>query len=686
MPNRLIHSTSPYLLQHAHNPVDWFPWNDEALEKARSENKLILVSIGYSACHWCHVMERNCFENEELASIMNEHFVNIKVDREERPDVDHLYMDAIHLMGMHGGWPLNVFLTPDQLPFYGGTYFPPDRWKSVLLELAKTHQQKPEELRGVGLNLQKGLQVPEIGRLVPGTVNRQDEIQMLDTLKINFKKLKQQFDETWGGFGHAPKFPMPSVYDFLLFYHHVFDEAEALKMVGVTLEKLAYGGIHDQLAGGFARYSVDNEWKVPHFEKMLYDNAQLLSLYSHAYGATLDMLYRDVAFGIANFVKAELTSPEGAFYSALDADSEGVEGKFYAWTKAEILELLGEKDGEKFCRFYQVSETGNFEHGMNVLWRKESQEEFALKEGDISHPEMNKFIVEARRKLAEQREKRIRPGLDDKILTSWNALMTKGFIDAYRAFDQPELLKLAYDNATFLKEKMLRPDGGIWHTYKDGHAHIEGFLEDYAFSIEAFVALYEATFHEEWLSLAKSLADYAISHFYDPEDGLFFFTDVRSKPLIARKKEVSDNVIPASNSAMAMGLFRLGSLFVDNRYLDLARRMLEAVHPLLQSDIRYMSNWLQVWLMNRFPIVEVAIVGKNAVKFRKEIDKIFYPNKVLCGTTTESRLPLLENRRMEGDSTQVFVCRNQVCRLPTDTIPSALRQLKLAKEEILHSL
>lgn len=686
MANRLIHSTSPYLLQHANNPVDWYPWDDEALEKARTENKLILVSIGYSACHWCHVMEHNCFENEELASIMNANFINIKVDREERPDVDHLYMDAIHLMGMHGGWPLNVFLTPDQLPFYGGTYFPPERWKSVLLELAKAHQQKPEELRGIGLNLQKGLQVSEIQRLVPGKDVVKDENQMLETLKSNFIRLKDQFDTTWGGFGHAPKFPMPSVYDFLLFYNHVFDDPEALKMVSVSLEKLAYGGIHDQLGGGFARYSVDAEWKVPHFEKMLYDNAQLLSLYSHAYGATLDMLYRDVAFGIANFVKAELTSPEGAFYSALDADSEGIEGKFYAWTKAEILELLGEKDGEIFCRFYQVTESGNFEHGMNVLWRKESQEEFAFQEGNISHSEMNKFLVEAKRKLAEARETRVRPGLDDKVLTSWNALMTKGFIDAYRAFDQPELLKLAYDNATFLKEKMLRSDGGIWHTYKDGKAHTEGFLEDYAFAIEAFVALYEATFHEEWLMLARSLADYTLAHFYDPEDGLFFFTDGGSKPLIARKKEISDNVIPASNSALAMGLFRLGSLFVESKYLDHARSMLQAVQPLLQSDIRYMSNWLQVWLMNRFPIVEVAIVGKNAIKFRKEIDKIFYPNKVLCGTTHESRLPLLENRRPEEELTQVFVCQNQVCRLPTDTIPSALRQLKLAKEEILQSL
>ncbi|HPI11117.1 MAG TPA: thioredoxin domain-containing protein [Catalimonadaceae bacterium] len=680
MPNRLINSTSPYLLQHAHNPVDWYPWGEEALEKARTENKLILLSIGYSACHWCHVMEKNCFENEVIASIMNQNFICIKVDREERPDVDNVYMDAVHLMGSRGGWPLNVFLTPDQLPFYGGTYYPPEQWVQILEELATVYKRKPEELEKIGKNLQSGLQTNDLERHLPKNQTDTDT-KGFETIRNNFQKLKKDFDEIWGGFGQAPKFPMPSVYDFLLYYHHLFDDKDALGMVTLSLEKMAYGGIHDQLAGGFSRYSVDSEWKVPHFEKMLYDNAQLLSLYSHTYCATLDILYRDVAFSIANFVKNELTSPEGAFYSALDADSEGEEGKFYTWTKAEILEILGE-EGQEFCTLFQVSEEGNFENGTNVLWRTTSEEDFSLLYSNRSHPEMHKYVVECRRKLLEVRKNRVAPGLDDKILTSWNALMTKGFIDAYRAFDQPEILKLAYDNANFIREKLTGDEGKLWHTYKDGKAHTDGFLDDYAFTIDAYVALYEATFHEEWLLEARKLADYAIAHFYDQTDGLFFYTSNLSPALIARKKEIMDNVIPSSNSAMAMSLHRLGSLFYDEEYQKIVKRMLKETEPLIQNEIRYMSNWLQVWFMNRFPIVELAIVGKNSQKFRKELDKIFYPNKIICGTTSESKLPLLENRFTEPDKTQVFVCQNNVCRLPTDTIPAALRQLKLIKEEV----
>jgi uncharacterized protein YyaL (SSP411 family) len=422
MPNRLINSTSPYLLQHAHNPVDWFPWGEEALEKARTENKLILLSIGYSACHWCHVMEKNCFENEVIASIMNKNYICIKVDREERPDVDNVYMDAIHLMGSRGGWPLNVFLTPDQLPFYGGTYFPPEQWVQILEELATVYKRTPEELEKIGKNLQSGLQTNDLERYLPKTKSDVDA-KGFDTIRQNFQNVKKDFDEIWGGFGQAPKFPMPSVYDFLLYYNHLFDDKDALGMATQSLEKMAYGGIHDQLAGGFSRYSVDSEWKVPHFEKMLYDNAQLLSLYSHTYCATLDILYRDVAFSIANFVKNELTSPEGAFYSALDADSEGEEGKYYTWTKSEILEILGE-EGEEFCTLFQVTDEGNFEGGTNVLWRTTSEEDFSQLYSNRSHPEMHKYVVECRRKLLDVRKNRVAPGLDDKILTSWNWPMT----------------------------------------------------------------------------------------------------------------------------------------------------------------------------------------------------------------------------------------------------------------------
>ena len=681
MPNRLINSTSPYLLQHAHNPVDWYPWGEEALNLAKAENKLILLSVGYSACHWCHVMEKNCFENKAIATLMNEEFICIKVDREERPDVDQLYMDALHLMGQRGGWPMNVFLTPEQLPFYGGTYFPPEQWISVLKEIAKSHATRPEELKKVGNDLRNGLSVDELTRYKssfdPEGLS-QNPFQLLEKI---IDKMKGDFDQTWGGFGSAPKFPMPCVFDFLLFYHHLTDNKDVLKIITVTLEKMAYGGIYDHLGGGFSRYSVDEEWKIPHFEKMLYDNAQLLSLYSHCYAATLDIHYRDVAFGITNFIKQQMTSEEGAFYSALDADSEGEEGKYYSWSKSEIMDILG-PEGDEFCSFYQVTEEGNFENGLNVLWRTVSEEDFSMLYRNRSHSEMHKYIVECRRKLVEARDTRVPPGLDDNIITSWNALMTKGLVDAYRAFDQPQMLKLAYDNATFISEKMMEEDGKLWHTHKNGVSHIDGFLEDYAFTIEAFISLYEATFHENWLESAKKLADYAIEHFYDKKDGLFYFTSNIGTELIARKKEIMDNVIPSSNSSMAMGLKRLSALYGDIRYEEIVKNMLQTAQPLILTEGRYMSNWLQVWLMDKFPIVEIAFVGKNASKYKKEIDKIFFPNKVVCGTNGESMLPLLENRKPEIGQTQIFVCQNGSCRLPSTDISSALRQLRLLKEEM----
>jgi len=681
MPNRLINSSSPYLLQHAHNPVDWFPWGEEALSKALSENKLILLSVGYSACHWCHVMEKNCFEDEAVAALMNANFVNIKVDREERPDVDQIYMEALHLMGQRGGWPMNVFLTPNQLPFFGGTYFPPQQWTEILIEISAAHQKRPEELEKAGIELKEGLSVSEINRMSNKLSSRtvgQNPIKQLEGVFDNFKA---EFDTEWGGFGSAPKFPMPCVYDFLLFYHHLTDDKTALKMLTTSLEKMAYGGIYDQLGGGFSRYAVDGEWKIPHFEKMLYDNAQLLSLYSHAYGATLDILHRDVCFGIVNFLKQELISEEGAFYSALDADSEGVEGKYYAWKKEEILEILGD-GGEEFCSFFQVTDEGNFENGLNVFWRTVSEEDFTLLYSNRSHSDIHKFIVESKRKLLEARDKRVKPGLDDKILTSWNALMTKGLIDAYRAFDQPEMLKLAYDNATFISEKMLDSDGKLWHTYKNGKVHIDGFLDDYAFTIEAFIALYEATFHETWLELAKKLADYTIVHFYDENEGLFYFTSNIAEKLIARKKEIMDNVIPSSNAAMAMALKRLAALFRDEKYGSIVKRMVQEAEPLILSGGRYMSHWLQVWLMHNYPLVEIAFAGKKALRYKKEIDKIFFPNKVICGTLGESKLPLLENRNGEDGQTQIFVCQDNICKLPSNDVSSAFRQLRILREEM----
>lgn len=683
MPNRLINSTSPYLLQHAHNPVDWFPWSEEALQKASEEDKLIILSIGYSTCHWCHVMEKNCFENQEIADLMNKHYVCIKVDREERPDLDQIYMDALHLMGQRGGWPLNVFLLPDQSPFFGGTYFPPDHWKRLLSEINDAYQTRRRELWSAGQDLRAALQTSVVKRFQDmNSQTEREQEKPSEILSQILESLKARFDEQWGGFGAAPKFPTPCVLDMLLFYHHITDDKSALHMLTHTLEKMAFGGIHDHLGGGFARYSVDTEWKVPHFEKMLYDNAQLLTVFSHAYGATLDIMYRDVAFGIVNFVRNELTSDQGAFYSALDADSEGEEGLFYLWTKKEILDVLGPQ-GEEFCAFFQVTEEGNFEHGRNVLWRTTTEEDFALLSSNRSHAEMHKYVVECKRKLFEARKSRIRPHLDDKIITAWNALMAKGLIDAYRAFDQPEMLKMAYDNLSFIRSNLSHSDGTLFHSIKDDQVSVVGFLDDYAFTIEAYLAIYEATFHEEWLWEAKKLADHALVHFADPADPLFFYTHDKGEKLIARTKEIHDSVIPSSNSAFAMALLRLAALLSEDSYADRANQMLKAVAHMLKDEGRFMANWVQAWLMQEFPVVEIAFVGKQALKFKKEIDKIFFPNKVVCGTVTESKLPLLEHRQSEGDQTQIFVCQNKMCRLPVDQVNLALRQLRLLKEEMM---
>lgn len=682
MANRLTNSTSPYLLQHAHNPVHWQPWDAQSLQQAKREDKPILLSIGYSACHWCHVMEKNCFTHEQIAGLMNESFICIKVDREERPDLDLIYLDALHLMGKRGGWPLNVFLTPDLLPFYGGTYFPPDQWIHILQQLHEAWKTRRDEIEKTASEIKEGLQTPDLGRFGISTSSPAKDIHA-DQIHGVVNQLKSNFDEIWGGFGQAPKFPMPCVLDFLLFYHHLYDQPHALTMVQTTLEKMAFGGIHDQLAGGFSRYSVDNEWKAPHFEKMLYDNAQLLSSYSHAYAATLDILYRDVAMGIVQFIKTELTGPEGEFYSSLDADSEGEEGKFYLWKMSEILDILGE-EGREFCHFYQVTEEGNFENGYNILWRTQSQEDFTLMYSNRSHADMHQYIVQCRRKLLDVRNGREKPGLDDKAITGWNAMMIKGLIDCYRIFDQPEILKLAYDNASFIKENLMHPNGHLWHTWKNGHATIEGFLDDYAFTIEAFIALYEVTFHEPWLEDARRLADYAIEHFYDLGEGQFFYTHDKMKELVVRKKEIMDNVIPASNSAMAMALQRLGLLFFEDKYQTIATRMVETIAPLMMAEGRFMANWLQVWLMQRYPSVELVFVGKNALKFRKEVDKIFYPNKVMCGTITGSQLPLLANREPNHTETMIFVCQNGACQLPVDNVPAALRLLKKVKEEIVN--
>ena len=668
--NRLANSSSPYLLQHANNPVNWYPWGKEALDKAKAENKLILVSIGYSACHWCHVMEHESFEDEAVAAVMNEYFVCIKVDREERPDVDQIYMSAVQLMSGRGGWPLNCICLPDQRPIYGGTYFRKNDWTSLLFNLADFYKQKPEEAEEYAVRLTEGIQNYESVQFVA----EQPEYTKAD-LELIGDNWKRYFDQYEGGTGNAPKFPMPNNWLLLMRYAHLMKDEEVAAQVKLTLHKMAFGGIYDHIGGGFARYSVDGRWHVPHFEKMLYDNAQLISLYAEAYTWSPDALYEQVVDEIIAFSTRELASPESGFYSALDADSEGVEGKFYIFTQKEIEEILGEDDAELFCIYYHITDDGNWEEEhSNVLFRRESDEDLAEKLG-LGVDDLLLQIKASRKKVFEVRRHRVRPGLDNKILASWNGLLLKGLCQAYRAFNNPKYLELALQNAGFISANLISQNSRISRVYNvntTGEASV-AFLDDYANIIDGFIALYEVTFNEQWLQQAKKLTDAAIEHYYDEINGIFFYTADDDEQLIARKSEIMDGVTPASNSAMAINLKKLGLLFDNESYAAVSAQLLRNIMPQLAKYGTAYSNWTLLLLDEVFGIYEVAITGNEAETVRKEIENNYIPNKIILGGKKGS-LPLLQDKF--GQSTQIFVCKDKTCGLPANNTADALKQIE----------
>jgi uncharacterized protein YyaL (SSP411 family) len=661
--NRLANSASPYLLQHANNPVHWFPWGTEALQQAKDENKLILVSIGYSACHWCHVMEHESFEDEKVAAVMNEYFVCIKVDREERPDIDQIYMSAVQLMTGRGGWPLNCICLPDQRPIYGGTYFRKNDWVSLLFNLADFYKTKPAEAEEYAVKLTEGIRQYESIQF-----NNEQAAYTQDDLESIVKNWLRYFDKKEGGMGSSPKFPMPNNWQFLMRYAYLMKDESIAQQVKLTLHKMAFGGIYDHIGGGFARYSVDGRWHVPHFEKMLYDNAQLLSLYAEASIWEFDPLYPKIVDEIITFTKRELTSPEYGFYSALDADSEGVEGKFYTFAKTEIEEILGD-DAELLCIYYNVTEEGNWEEeNTNVFFRKESDKELAEKLG-MSVDELISKIDVAREKILEARSSRIRPGLDYKILASWNGLMLKGLCEAYRAFNKQEYLDLALKNARFITDNLINGEGRLIRIYKGA---VGAFLDDYANVIDAFIALYEVTFEEQWLHQAKELADKAIQYYYDEGNGIFFYTPNDDEQLIARKSEIMDSVIPASNSVMAHNLKKLGLLFDDDIYSSISTQLLGNVAPQIPQYGSSYSNWAMLLLNEVFGLYEVAITGNDFELTRADFEKNYVPNKIILGGTKGS-LPLLHGRLAEA--TRIYVCRDKTCGLPAENIEAALKQI-----------
>ena len=672
--NRLIHESSPYLLMHAHNPVNWYPWGAEALEKAKKENKLIIISIGYAACHWCHVMEEETFEDPGAAKFMNDHFISIKVDREERPDIDQVYMTAAQLITGGGGWPLNAVALPDGRPFYAGTYFPRESWISVLTQIDRVYREDPGKVEAQAGSLTNGIKSAEIIRL-----NTQEPDFKQADLDRTFDLWQGDIDFEWGGHKNAPKFPMPIGYRFLLRYHHKTGNKKALEAVRVTLDRMAMGGIYDQVGGGFARYSTDGYWKVPHFEKMLYDNAQLVSLYSSAYQLTGDRLYKRVVYETLEFIEREMTSPPlpgggTGFYSSLDADSEGEEGKFYTWTKNEMESVLGD-DAALLTDYFNVTAGGNWEH-TNILFRTERDAAFAREKG-LGVEELEKRVARAGKKLLTARSKRVRPPLDDKILTAWNALMLTGYVDAYRVFGENRFLEKALGNADFIVKHMLSSDGRLDRVYKEskGSSSINAFLDDYAFTIGAFISLYQATFDEKWLVRAETLSKYVLAHFYDKDSGMFYYTSDLDPGLIARKMETTDNVIPGSNSVMAVNLYLLGEYFYNEDYTGKSRQMLNNVKENLDRYGSYFANWaiLMGYFIDR--PYEVAIVGDECIAKRKEMDKVYLPNVIFMGGKGEGKLPLLKDKSVRGRTT-IYVCKDKACRMPVTDTESALNQIK----------
>ncbi len=666
--NELINETSPYLLQHAHNPVNWNPWGDQSLAKAEKEDKLMIISVGYAACHWCHVMEHESFEDTTVAQIMNDNFVPIKVDREERPDVDQIYMDACHLLNQRGGWPLNAIALPDGRPVFAGTYYQKDQWLKILEFFKKEYQVNKEELISQAEKITQGIISADM--IQPATTEVDYRKADLDGA---FQPWYKNMDMTLGGKTGQPKFPMPNNYLFLLRYHHLTGNKNALKAVEVSLDNMAFGGIYDHVGGGFARYSVDSRWHVPHFEKMLYDNGQLVSLYSEAYQLTKKPLYKEAVYETLEFIERELMDQSGGFYSSLDADSEGEEGKFYVWQQEDVVDLLGE-DAILINEYFNITEKGNWEEHKNVLFRKKTDEQFAKKYG-LKLEDIKSKVKDAKAKMLEERTKRIRPGLDDKILTSWNALMLKGYVDAYRVFGEEAFLQKAITNANFIVKNCFKKDNSLYRNYKNGESSINAFLDDYALTAEAFISLYQATFDEKWLAKARDLTEYSLAHFYDEESKMFFYTSDVDAPLITRKKEVSDNVIPSSNSSMAKVLYLLSKYYYNEDYLNRSKQMLANVQAKVKQQARFYSNWayLMYYMVNE--PYEVAIVGDDFKKIRQDLDQHYLPQAILLGGKNEGSMELLKNKLIEGQTT-VYVCQNKVCKLPVTEANKALDLMK----------
>ncbi|WP_430969128.1 thioredoxin domain-containing protein [Spongiimicrobium sp. 2-473A-2-J] len=662
--NALIDETSPYLLQHAHNPVNWRPWSEEALETAKKENKLVLVSIGYSSCHWCHVMEEETFEDEEIAKMMNENFISIKVDREERPDVDQIYMTALLLMKGDGGWPLNVIVLPNGKPLYGGTYHTKSQWNKVLTEISGMYAEDPKRANEYADRVAAGIQ--EVNVVQPsdgfGALTR-------DALFTSVERWKTRWDPEWGGNREQQKFMLPINLDFLLNFSLLAEDKDASEHVRLSLDKMAMGGVYDQIGGGFYRYSTDSRWKVPHFEKMLYDNAQLISLYSKAYGLFKKTEYKQVVFETITFLEREMKYEDGGYYAAMDADSEGEEGKYYIWEEQELRGLLAD-DFPLFSNYFNIERQHVWENSSYILFKSQDDEHFAAENG-ISLSELQEYQKKWRTALLNARQKRIRPNIDDKIITSWNALLISAYVDAYRTFEDPVFLDRAKGIFNFIRAHSYK-EGRLLHSYKKGGRPIDGFLEDYAFLIKASINLYGVALDAEYLDFANSLAKTVETHFTDSASGMYRYNS--SNKLISKIVKTDDGVLPSPNAVMAQNLFQLGHLNYDTASMDRSKSMLSSMVPLLVENAPSYAQWNALLLNQVYPYYEIAVVGDRGTDLVASLHKQHIPNALVIGSLSESELPLFKGRYVPGE-TFIYVCRNSTCKLPVQTVAEAMDQL-----------
>ena len=666
--NNLKNESSPYLLQHVENPVNWNPWDKKYLKQAKKENKLVIISIGYASCHWCHVMERESFQDLEVAELMNEKFISIKVDREERPDIDQVYMNAIQLITGSGGWPLNVITLPDGRPIWGGTYFSKEQWSSALKQISELYESEPEKFISYAERVQEGINSLNV------VESKTNSFENVDLSKYSESLLKD-IDEEYGGFKGAPKFMMPNNLEFLLRYSVQNQQENSKNKILKSLNMMAYGGIFDHVEGGFSRYSTDERWHVPHFEKMLYDNGQLMSLYSVGYRISKSELYKQTIYKIHEYINSEMKDFSGGYYSSLDADSKledgsYAEGEYYTWRKEELEKII-QDNFDLFTEYFNVNEYGFWEEeNKYILTRTISDEEFIMK-NNLKHTEFNNIKSVWLNKLKIARKQKKKPGLDYKIITSWNGLMISGYVNAYKAINDEVFMNEAINAGEFIYSNLVKRDGGLFHNYVNGQSKINGYLEDYAMVIQASLDLYEITLNQLWIERALKLSEYVINNFSSSESELFYFTSKKDEDLISRSVEFRDNVIPSSNSIMAKNLFRLYHYFDKEEYYERSKNMSLSVTQEFETYPSGYSNWFDLIYNLKSNYYEVAVVGENALEKVKQINSKYIPNKLIIGSTTENNLPLLKNRFIK-DKTLIYVCVNKACKMPTESVEESV--------------